>query len=150
MSERRLYWTAVVPMLIVALVLSGCASPGGRNPSRTAEIAWQVMHVVDAGQTMHIASAPGCYRESNFMTKAIVGEHPSESEVAAVMVGYALLHAWVSRWLDEKNTMNERGEYDSPWFVANTAWHGLGLLTKGATIANNHMIGLRPMGSGCP
>jgi hypothetical protein len=128
-------------------LLSGCASMG------PAEIGWQTLHAVDTYQTMQIAQHPGCYREADPLTRPLIGEHPSEAEVAAVMVAYSIGHFYVSRWLDDRT--DSAFEQESPnrgaWYVARAVWTVGGLLAKGAVVAHNNSIGLGPFNrEDCP
>jgi len=157
----------------LALSASGCAllMPIEDQPvSRyhTAETAWQVMNVIDAGQTLHLAKAQrtddqmaawkaqhitverACFREANPMTRALIGEHPSEAKVALSSILFTIAHYEISAWLESKDTLNEWGEHNSPWYVAAVTWHTVGLATKFLTIANNHNIGMRVGASRCP
>lgn len=134
---------------------------------RAAEYTWQALNVIDMGQTLHLANAQrtdaqmstwkqqgftverNCYREANPMTRALIGEHPSQSSVVLSSVAFALIHYGVTAWLERKDTLNANDEHNSPWVVAARAWHGVGLVTKAATVINNHSIGLRFGASGC-
>lgn len=156
-----------------AFCASGCAlimPVESRAPVKryaAAEYTWQALNVIDYGQTMHLANSErtdaqmaewerrnytverSCYQESNFLTKALIGEHPSEASVALSSIAFALAHYYVSAWLESKDTLNEAGAHNSPWVLANWAWHGVGLATKAFTVASNHSIGLRVGGKGC-
>jgi hypothetical protein len=144
-------------ILFVIFSLSGCSMlmPIEHQDRKNihvskAEAVWQAMHVIDMGQTLHIAKEPTCYREANPLTVSLIGEHPSEKEVIAVGILYAALYRWGSEFLERKDTLNENGNHHTPWVIAKYAFHTVGILTKGYTIANNHSIGLKPFGSGCP
>lgn len=125
--------------LAAALALTGCTTLGGDAMSRRAEIAWQSMHALDTLQTMHIANSGGCYREVNPVTSRIIGEHPSDAGVSAVMLGYAMLHKFAT------DQLNERG---APRWMIGT-WHAVTLGFAVKTVTQNHQLGLRPLGRGC-
>ena len=112
------------------LAASGCAS---LDMSRS-ETAWQTLHAVDVAQTLNAARDP-CYRESDPLTRAIIGEQPSTGEVVAWAVGSSVLHAVVSRKL----------ERHAPKWVTGV-WHSLSIGSKGLTIGRNHAEGIRPFG----
>ena len=109
----------------------------------TPEKAWQILNVVDAAQTMHVANSPECYREVDPVTSRLVGESPSQGEVAAVMTAYALGHYYVTKWMERK------AEDSDKWADALKAWHFVGITWKSAVIVKNHNNGIRPFGSGC-
>lgn len=134
---------------------------------KSAEYAWQALNVVDYGQTVHVSNSKRtdaqmdtwqrrnftvdrhCYEEANPATRALIGARPSQSSVALSSLAYALGHYYVSTWLERRDTLNEFGEHNSPWYIANVVWHTVGLATKAVTVVNNHSIGLRVGGSGC-
>jgi hypothetical protein len=104
-------------------------------PSRPeSEAVWQLLHAVDAAQTIHIARAPECFYEKAPLTRAIVGKHPGEAEVAAIMVGYSLLHQYLTDRLEGR------------WL---RTYQVVSFINTARNVANNHRIGLRPFGSGC-
>lgn len=124
---------------LAVLALTGCSTLGGESMSGRAEFAWQSIHAMDAAQTMHIANSGGCYREVNPVTSRIVGEHPSDGEVAAVMLGYAMLHKLATEQLHERNAPR--------WLIG--TWHAVTLGFAVKTVTQNHRLGLRPFGRGC-
>lgn len=128
-----------VALAALALPLLGCATLGSDAVSSRAEIAWQSMHALDTMQTMHIANSGGCYREINPVTSRIIGEHPSDAGVSAVMLGYAMLHKFAT------DQLHERGA--PPWMIG--TWHAVTLGFAVKTITQNHELGLRPFGKGC-
>lgn len=99
-----------------------------------SEWAWQVLHAVDTAQSIHIARAPECFYENAPLTRTIVGKHPSEAEVAAIMVGYSLLHTYLTDRLEGR------------WL---RTYQVVSFINSARNVANNHRIGLRPFGSGC-
>ena len=112
-----------------------------------AEYAWQGLHAVDTYQTMQIARNPQCFEEADPLTRTLIGSHPSEAEVAAVMIAYSIGHAYVSGWLRERT--EDAFERETParggWYVARAVWTVGGLLAKGAVVAHNNSIGLGPV-----
>lgn len=62
------------------------------------EITWQLIHVIDWGQTVDIAKNPSRYREIN----PLLGEHPSVDDVNRYMVASSLTHYLISRSLKPK------------------------------------------------
>lgn len=112
-----------------------------------AEIGWQSLHAVDTYQTMQIARNPQCFEEADPLTRALIGEHPSEAQVAAVMVAYSIGHFYVSRWLDDRteDAFERNSGARGGWYVARAVWTVGGLLAKGAVVAHNNSIGLGPI-----
>lgn len=157
-------------LLIAAVgLLAGCSVLPTNRASGIAEGAWQAMNVIDTGQTMHIAKSRRtdaqmaawaardftaeryCYEEANFLTRAVIGKHPSSGEAAAMGLAWAWGHARVTSWLDDRT---ERAfDRESPsrgaWYVGRIAWHGVSLVTKAWQINRNNNIGLKPFASGC-
>ena len=120
----------VAVLIACGTLLSGCDT----LPLAKGEAAWQLLHAVDTAQTIHIARAPECFYENAPLTRAIIGKHPSEAEVAAIMVGYSMLHQYVSRRLEGN------------WL---RAFQVVSIANTARNVANNHRIGLRPFGAGC-
>ena len=118
-------------ILISLLALQGCAAIGNMS---TEEKAWQAMNIIDGMQTMNIARNPKCFYERDSISRSIIGDHPSEAEAAALMVGYGVAHYYVSRLLED----------NAPKW-ANKVWQYTMIGTKGFTIASNHNIGLPVM-----
>lgn len=111
------------------ILLQGC---GAIDTMTTEEKIWQSMNIVDGLQTINIAKNPRCYYEATYLSKALVGKHPSEAEVIALMTTYAVAHYQMSRFLERR---------DAPQWVQKTFQYVM-IGTKGVTIANNHRIGL--------
>lgn len=120
----------VAASIVCGTLLSGCA---GMSP-RATEAAWQALHAVDAAQSIHIAREPECFHENAPLTRAIIGKHPSEAEVAAVMVGYSFLHAYLTDRLEGR------------WL---RTYQFVSFAATARNVVRNHQIGLRPFGSGC-
>lgn len=145
--------------MLVAMVLSGCQlimpveyedNDGKIRSSMTSdEKMWHAMNVIDTAQTVHLARSPECFRESNPMTKAIIGEHPSTGEAIAIGVLYSVAYRMANQYIEDKITYTSDGYYANGWGWAKVSLSVFGLVTKGFTIGNNHVIGLRPFGSGC-
>ncbi len=142
-------WLTLICVLLALCVLTGCESMGGKPNGY--EYAWHAMNVVDAGQTIHIAREPTCYREVGFPTQALIGEHPSQSEVYLTMAAYGLFYHYTNRWLDNKVEAAPSGtQRQGNWVIARAVFNGAMILGKGATIMNNADIELSPWGRGCP
>ena len=93
------------------------------------ELAWQVMHLIDIGQTASAGSDPRYVEDSkhNFF---LLDDHPSEESVYWWGLSSAIAHYFAFKWLDN-----------------NTEW-GPALRRvefgyKLGVIANNHSIGVR-------
>lgn len=143
-KKHRPVWALTrLILLCTALVylsqLMGCAVMGSDVASGRAEFVWQSVHAMDTMQTMHIANSDGCYHEANPVTSRIIGQHPSDGEVAAVMLGYAMAHKVVTNQLHERNAPR--------WLIG--TWHAITLGFAVKTVTENHRLGLRPFGNGC-
>jgi len=146
-------------ILLCLCVLSGCSllmpieyldnDNKVRSSMTDAEKVWHVMNVIDTAQTINIARAPECYKESNPLTRALIGEHPSTGNVIAIGVLYSVLYRAANQYIEDHNIINSDGYFDTGWGYAKLGLDVLGLATKGFTIGHNHTIGLRPFGSGC-
>jgi hypothetical protein len=127
-----------------------------RTPSLVFETTWQVLNVIDAGQTVHIARSQRCgvnaaYREVNPLTRGLIGERPKERDVLLSSAAYALGHYYVSRWLKARTerAFSEGSPNRGAWLFATGAWHVGMLAGKLDTVASNHKLGLRPWGDAC-
>lgn len=123
-------------ILAIILILSttGCASVD-INPYRnmsTAEMGWQAMHFVDVGQTLSI-SKDSCFRETNSVTRKIVGKNPKASGVLIWGAGISYLHASGSQWLEKTDVFSDK-------FKKLIRIVDFGI--KFDTIHNNYSIGL--------
>lgn len=126
--------TPHILLLALASSMAGCATLDERG---ALELTWQSLHAIDTAQTIHIARAPSCFYEKNWLTSTIVGRHPDEADVAAVMLGYSMLHYFISQKL---------GELEDPRPLR--VFQAVTLLQSGYNVVHNHSIGLRPFGSG--
>jgi hypothetical protein len=116
----------------VLLLLCGA---GCESLSRQ-EIAWQTLHAVDVAQTLDAARDP-CYQESAWLTRQLIGRQPSDGAVLAWGAGTAVLHAWISQELEER---------DAPGWLR-MAWD-LGTLGQTAyAVGSNHTTGIRLLGA---
>lgn len=88
------------------------------------EVAWEVLHLVDWGQTLDIARNPQRFYEIN----PTLGRHPSVGKVNLYMGAWAVAHPVVSYILPKK--------YRLYW-----QW-GTIFVTTGCVI-NNQIIGVR-------
>lgn len=88
------------------------------------EIVWQVMHIIDWGQTVDIAKNPGKYYEIN----PLLGKHPSVEKVHKYMIASSLIHYVVSTSLKSKYR-----KY----------WQYVTIGITGTLIMHNYRIGLR-------
>jgi len=135
-------------ILLFAAIASGCTTI---RQMPIHEKAWHAMNVIDAGQTIHIAREPSCYREVGFPTHALIGSHPSETEVYVTMAAFGLAYHYTNRWLDRKIASKESGtQAQGNWVITRAVFNGVMLFGKGATIMNNADIELTPWGRGCP
>ncbi|MFW6093271.1 MAG: hypothetical protein ACODAC_04800 [Pseudomonadota bacterium] len=121
--------------LLAAGMLAALPFAGGCQSLDRDELTWQTLHAMDVAQTLSAAGDP-CYEEEAWLTRRIIGEQPSESEVLAWGIGTSLMHAWVSDALERRN---------APGWLQK-AWE---LGTLGHTtyaVGSNHEAGVRPFG----
>lgn len=90
MTQQRIFGiTCGLWLVALIALLSVTAARADWNKDEViTEIFWQVLHVVDWGQTRYIATHPNEYREMN----PILGDHPSKREVDIYMACGAVLH----------------------------------------------------------
>lgn len=132
-------------ILISILFMAGCSN------IPVYEKAWHTMNIIDAGQTIHIAREPSCYKEVGFPTQHLIGSHPSETEVYITMAAFGLAYHYGSRWLDRQVNKREPGtQSQGNWIIGRAAFQGVMLIGKAGTIMNNADIELTPWGRGCP
>jgi hypothetical protein len=103
----------------------------------TSEYVWQGAHLVDVAQTMQIARNPDCYREDNRFTSQLIGDHPSEGDVAAWGIGTSLFHAGITSILVDLEAPR--------WVIA--GWQAVTIVAVGDAVANNFDEGLTPTDS---
>ncbi len=83
-------------ILIVFLINYGCTMT---KPELAKEISWQVLHVIDTGQTISASNQPEKYEELN----PLLGNHPSKKKIYSWAIINALLHAAISKNLSKEN-----------------------------------------------
>lgn len=111
----------------LAVVLSGCSALETHETQ-----AWLALHAVDTVQTYRAAQDPQCFAEGDGITRGLIGEHPSSSEVLAWSVGSAGVHLAVTEWLLRT---------DHPKIAK--AWQYVRIGVTASAIAQNHSIGIR-------
>jgi hypothetical protein len=85
---------------LIFVLISGCSNLDEKN---TLEYTWQAMHVIDVLQTANgIAGSNGCVKESDPLTRALIGEHPNKNDVYVWGASIAVLHWFGMKWLDDK------------------------------------------------
>jgi len=92
------------------------------------EVAWQMLNVVDAAQTMSLDHR--CMHETN----DLMGRHPSDFQVALWMTGFAVGFHYGYGWLSERDPRLAK------------AFAIVATLTKGYVVASNHRL----LRDGCP
>lgn len=131
------------------------------------EAAWHAENIVDMGQTVHIANSRRtdeqmatwaakdmtaeryCFQEVNPLTRSLIGKHPSQKEVIASSILWSMAYRGISEFIARRDTQNEYGERNSPWYVARWVWHVGMLGAKTWQVGHNSSMGLKPFGSGC-
>lgn len=92
------------------------------NSTIALEVSWQIIHALDWGTTLDIASHPRMY-EMN----PILGDHPSRGTINAYMLAGAILHPIVTEVLPVR------------WRVW---WQAITIGMSGACVINNFNAGL--------
>lgn len=125
----------ILKALLLALVSLnyGCAQ---MTEFQSTEAAWQVAHLVDIGQTVAIANNPDCYYERMTDTQALIGTHPSESDVYKWGIGVAVFHFFKMKLIDK--FANDK---------VSVAVRTFDLGYKTHTVVSNHRMGLRADGT---
>lgn len=117
--------------LLASLSLTACADV------RLGMGVYQATSVVDMTQTIHMAREPMCWKEANVYTRYLVGEHPTEKAVVAVMLSYATIQ-WIAAYKIFEVSK-----------VAYYAFQAASIYPSVRVIHRNHQLGLRPFGTGC-
>ena len=115
----------LLPLILILFV--GCAAvpfESGSTADTARQTAFTALLAADWYQTRRIADDPNYYE-----TNPVLGEQPSSSSVDLYMVGCAVGHAVVSGCL-------KPGKWRE-------AWQYLWVGAEGATVVNNHRIGVR-------
>jgi hypothetical protein len=110
-------------LLIFMPLVSSAADPWDRSDIGM-EIVWQLLHVMDWGQTRDIAMNPDRYWEFN----PILGKHPSVTDVNAWFFFTSVLHLAITHVLPDN------------W---RPAWQIGTMFGTGALVIHNRSIGLR-------
>lgn len=120
-----------VLLIVVLFYLQGCAvltpPEDWTRKDTIAEVAWQVMNVVDYRQTIDIQNHPNII-EGHWLSHAMLGNNPSSAATAQLHITYGISHYLISKYLPKK------------W---RPYWHGGTIVEKGLTIKNNHELGLK-------
>jgi hypothetical protein len=121
--------------LLAAALLAGCAST---PPLTQAELTWQALHAVDSLQTVQIARSD-CFRESNQVTRRLIGDHPSTAGAIGWAAGMAVAHYGVSQFLESVN---------APGWVRWT-WQAVTIVDTADTVKQNHDQGIGLADTSC-
>ena len=114
------------------LLCFAVVSCGWSRQDLVLEGAWQVLHVIDYGQTLDIAKHPKQYHECN----PLLDEHPSEGDVNLFAVVAGILHPVITGALPPK------AEIFGIEFSPRTVWQAYSLGEKAGCVINNFSIGL--------
>lgn len=80
--------TSVIILLI--FLMSGCVSTDEWTKGDTrAEIAWQVMNVIDGKQTMDIQNHPNLV-EGDPLSRSLLGPNPSTQDTIMIFATYGI------------------------------------------------------------
>lgn len=98
---------------------------------------YQATAAIDMSQTIHMAREPICWKEANVYTRYLIGEHPTEKAVAAVMISYATIQ-WAAAY--KIFEVSKAAYY---------AFQAASVMPSALVVYRNHQLGLRPFGRGC-
>lgn len=132
-NDVRRTLAVLLLLVLIAFGMCGCADMPATGK---AEIAWQTLNVVDAGQTVTIAREPSYFIESR--AQFAIGAHPTERHVYEFMAGYAVLHYAVYRWLDHEDEVHPGAH----WGQALAAWECVTLGEKVYNVGHNASLGI--------
>lgn len=125
--------------LMLLIVISGCALSGcaelpshWSSESKIEEGVYQAVHVIDAGQTLYIASRPESWREAG-SGNAIIGSHPNQTEVYEWWAATAYVHAFVASVMECDN---------APVWMRRT-WQVVTIVDAAAAVRHNHNVGIK-------
>ena len=118
-------WLLIALLSFGVLLLTGCASLPFEQ--RAEETVYQSLHVADTLQTLQIARHPESYYEA---INPIMGHHPSQGRVLAVMASEAVLHGLVTQSIVDQPIWAQRS-----WQAVSIGW-------SAANIHRNAQIGL--------
>lgn len=124
--------------LITAIsLLSLCGCAGMSSEARVSETAYQVLNVVDTGQTITIGRSPN-WREG--ISQPELGARPRAGRTYAVMAIGGLAHFAITRLLDSQDPGH------GAWHVASLVWQGVSIAGKGYVVIDNAAGGIGPWG----
>lgn len=116
--------------VLFAFILLCCSGPSGADNWSTAdtwrESTWQVVNVIDWGQTLDIENCQPSHRCRE--VNPLLGDNPSRMDINRYFAVGALLHYGISKWLPTKTRKN--------WQYITI---GFGL----STIYSNYRVGVR-------
>lgn len=120
--------------LIAFLILSmsSLAIADNRKISLYSEYAWQLLHLMDAGQTYHMAKNSDCFSEGNSITSKIIGRDPHPDKVIAWAIVSSISHNLIFRWADNYFSHDDM----------NIFLRGVTLGFKARTVYGNYDTGL--------
>lgn len=133
----------IVATLCFGVLLSGCASMPDRD-----DLTWYALHAIDTAQTYSVPRindnralelSPCGAAEDHPVTRRLIGERPSRSDVIAWSVGYAALRWGFYELLD-------RADVETKWLKK------FENVIKFEVVYTNHENGMRMMsnrGYGC-
>lgn len=86
---------------IFALLLlsSSAVADEWRETDTYREVTFQILNIIDWGQTRYVAKHPEQYQESE--SAWLIGQHPSTTDVDRLMVMSAILHPIISNYLPQ-------------------------------------------------
>jgi len=121
-------WSIIYSVLFIILLAwesnPAIAADPWSKQDKILEGVYLILHAVDMGQTLDIASHPDKYYEYN----PVLGKHPTKSAVYAYFIGTTMVHIGVTHWLPKRYR---------PWF------QGITIGLSGGCVLHNFNIGLR-------
>jgi len=123
-------------ILLLAFIALPCNASQFSKAEATEEIAFQILNVIDIGQTLDIKHHPNIHEGRLFESGGsaeIIGEHPSDAQVVGWLAVEGAAHYAISRYMIR---------HDAPkWLVH--AWQAVTIGMKANCIQSNYHLGLK-------
>lgn len=116
----------MLKFILLLLLSSSAVADEWRQADSYREAGFQVLNIIDWGQTRHIAKHPESFHEEE--SAWLIGDHPSTADVDRLMVVTSVLHSVISYCLPHE------------W---RTAFQYVSIGSKLNAVVNNASIGIK-------
>lgn len=131
-------------LLLIILLLFGCGQAEAENDKNAwtkldtaLQITYASFHCMDWAQTLHMARNPDKFEEGNPVVRAIIGRHPSEGDVNALLASTLVLHTAIAYWLPKEAIIFREK------VPARTIWQSVWIGIEATTVAKSTQIGIK-------